>query len=190
MSELENLWTEIIAWFRAQGAPDYQDLTPGKYGASAEEITQLERKMEREVPEDFKEHLRFFNKYYCVDFLEYSNFDIQHMLEHRDCFNMLKADGAFEESERHMEPSHRRVRHTWWHEFWLPFAEDGGGNLICLDLDPSDEGTFGQIFFWERDAGPCIPEACSFTEFVRQCRDEILSGKYEYDDYYGFQSVS
>lgn len=93
----------------------------------------------------------------------------------------VMAGGTFDEAEQHME-NYCKVRKKWWHEFWLPFAEDGGGNLYCLDLDPADDGDYGQVIPWERDAGGCHPVAVSFLAFVRHFRDELHSGKYAYDE--------
>lgn len=43
-----------------------------------------------------------------------------------------------------IEPD-RGVRAKWFHDKWLPIADDGGGDLLCIDLDPAKGGTVGQI---------------------------------------------
>jgi cell wall assembly regulator SMI1 len=35
-----------------------------------------------------------------------------------------------------------------WRDGWIPFAEDAGGDLMVLDLDPGPTGKAGQIFPW------------------------------------------
>lgn len=42
------------------------------------------------------------------------------------------------------------VRRVYTHAAWWPFAEDGGGNHLMVDLDPPAGGTLGQVIV----AGP------------------------------------
>ncbi len=37
------------------------------------------------------------------------------------------------------------VRADWWNPKWLPFAGDGGGDSLCVDLAPAKGGTVGQV---------------------------------------------
>ena len=37
------------------------------------------------------------------------------------------------------------VRKLYTHAAWIPFATDGGGNSLALDLDPAPGGTRGQV---------------------------------------------
>ncbi|MEL6344325.1 MAG: SMI1/KNR4 family protein [Myxococcota bacterium] len=46
-----------------------------------------------------------------------------------------------------------RMKEVYWHPGWVPFAEDGCGNLICVDLDPGSHGTIGQIIQMEFQEG-------------------------------------
>lgn len=45
------------------------------------------------------------------------------------------------------------LREVYWSPGWIPFAEDGCGNLICVDLDPGPAGTAGQIIEMEFQDG-------------------------------------
>lgn len=42
------------------------------------------------------------------------------------------------------------MRRVYTHAAWWPFAEDGGGNHLMVDLDPPAGGTLGQVIV----AGP------------------------------------
>ena len=37
------------------------------------------------------------------------------------------------------------VRSDWWNPKWVPFAADGGGDSLCVDLAPAEGGTVGQV---------------------------------------------
>lgn len=37
------------------------------------------------------------------------------------------------------------VRPDWWNPKWVPFAWDGGGDSLCVDLAPGKGGTAGQV---------------------------------------------
>jgi cell wall assembly regulator SMI1 len=41
----------------------------------------------------------------------------------------------------------------WWRLGWIPFCGDGGGNHLCVDLDPPLKGSRGQVIsMWHDDA--------------------------------------
>jgi len=44
------------------------------------------------------------------------------------------------------------VRSDWWNPNWVPFAWDGGGDSLCVDLEPAPGGTVGQVIFHQHDA--------------------------------------
>ena len=33
------------------------------------------------------------------------------------------------------------IKNDWWNPKWIPFAHNGGGDHLCLDLDPASSGT-------------------------------------------------
>jgi cell wall assembly regulator SMI1 len=43
------------------------------------------------------------------------------------------------------------VKPVLWNRAWIPFASDGAGNLLCIDLDPDDGGDDGQVIQWAAD---------------------------------------
>lgn len=58
------------------------------------------------------------------------------------------------------------VRAVWYTPRWLPFTYDGAGNHYCLDLDPTESGTYGQIIrMWHDDPSRNVV-AASFTTLL------------------------
>jgi cell wall assembly regulator SMI1/ankyrin repeat protein len=46
------------------------------------------------------------------------------------------------------------VRSDWWNAKWVPFAWDGGGDSLCVDLAPAKGGTAGQVILHQHaDSG-------------------------------------
>ncbi|MPV60685.1 molybdenum cofactor biosynthesis protein MoaA [Burkholderia sp. HI2761] len=44
------------------------------------------------------------------------------------------------------------IRNEWYNLKWIPFTHDGSGNHLCLDLDPAEGGTIGQVIrVWHDD---------------------------------------
>jgi cell wall assembly regulator SMI1 len=57
------------------------------------------------------------------------------------------------------------VRNDWWNPRWIPFTHDGGGNHLCLDLDPAAGGTVGQVITMWHDSGERAVQGRSFGEW-------------------------
>lgn len=43
------------------------------------------------------------------------------------------------------------VRSDWWNSKWVPFASDGGGDSLCVDLAPAKGGVAGQVILHRHD---------------------------------------
>ena len=69
------------------------------------------------------------------------------------------------------------VRPVWWSDKWVPFAYNGSGDLICVDLDPVESGTVGQIvvYLHDNEKRECI--AKGMTEWLDRLADDLGSGK-------------
>ncbi len=61
----------------------------------------------------------------------------------------------------------RRIRgETIWRKMWFPFAWDQNNNdHLCLDFDPTDAGTSGQVIYCPR-WGNLFAHATSFPSFL------------------------
>jgi cell wall assembly regulator SMI1 len=74
------------------------------------------------------------------------------------------------------------VRAKWFHDKWLPIAEDGGGNFVCIDLDPAPGGTAGQIVEFRHDDSARPRLAASLLEYLTHLEDEDEEDDDEEDD--------
>ncbi|MGE7111186.1 SMI1/KNR4 family protein [Lysinibacillus sp. NPDC047702] len=64
------------------------------------------------------------------------------------------------------------VKPMLWHKKWIPIAENGGGDYLCLDTDPTEEGVVGQVLYFWHDWGNRTTVAKSLFEFLEKCLNE------------------
>jgi len=58
------------------------------------------------------------------------------------------------------------IRNVHWHPKWIPIADNGGGDHVCLDFAPKKGGTIGQVIDWGHELGPERVLASSFAEYL------------------------
>jgi cell wall assembly regulator SMI1 len=62
----------------------------------------------------------------------------------------------------------RGVKDVWWDLLWIPFAANGGGDYLCLDLAPAARGARGQVIGVVHDAPGRKIYAKSFAEWLQR----------------------
>ena len=73
----------------------------------------------------------------------------------------------------------------WWRLSWIPFCGDGGGNHLCLDMEPATAGSVGQVITMWHDNPARELVATSLTEFVEMIADDFENGALCWDDEWG-----
>jgi cell wall assembly regulator SMI1 len=68
-----------------------------------------------------------------------------------------------------------------WNWAWIPFAADGAGNLLCLDLDPDKGGEIGQVILWASDPAYVEVIAPSYRAWLEQFASDLEAGKLHWD---------
>lgn len=168
---------DIVGWFRDHASPCFEAFTEGASPLTEDDRDQLEGVVGR-IPGDFAAYQLLAHGYCRMSFFEYSSLDIEHIVEvHR---NLSERFASSDEPPPRL-PEDSGVHASWWRQGWVPFAEDGGGNLICIDLDPAPGGKRGQVFYWDSLAGPRPPVASSFLEFFESYAADLVGGGYRYD---------
>ncbi|MGQ3678902.1 SMI1/KNR4 family protein [Tenacibaculum discolor] len=65
----------------------------------------------------------------------------------------------------------------------LPFATDGSGQYLCIDYDPAEKGTYGQIIYLTcAEPEPVSVIADSFDDFVDFLIEEYKNDRFYIDD--------
>lgn len=168
-------WERLERWYRERAPAVYADLQPG---ASGEEVEALQGRLGKRLPRDFVASLKRHNG--AVAFHDgYRYLSTGALSKVWAMMRSLKQQGAFSTYEP--KASVKDVlQHTWWDVGWVPFAEDGQGNLICVDLNPGPGGKRGQVIYWERVEGPLTSRYGSLFEWLWRYQHALYRGAYVY----------
>ena len=74
------------------------------------------------------------------------------------------------------------VRKEWWANGWMPFAYNGAGDYVFIDLDPAPGGQVGQVLhFWhDLDEMPLLSR--DFVAWFELVSENIRAGNDAWDD--------
>ena len=152
------------AWLTALEAKGISARSVVRQGASEEQISDLEQSVGARLPQEARELYRLADGQedifkiddlasgrvlaplfggYEFNSLEEIAVQWANWREIRDQHTPAELDDFFNDSVE--VRGHDPVRKLYTHESWIPFATDGGGNSLALDLDPTSGGTRGQI---------------------------------------------
>jgi cell wall assembly regulator SMI1 len=74
------------------------------------------------------------------------------------------------------------VRRVWWNVRWIPIAEDGTGDFVCLDMDPAEGGKPGQLVLYMHDSDERQVIHSSLSEWLCEFADDLERGDYVFVD--------
>lgn len=184
---MQDLWNRLTQWLQVNAPQLLGELNPG---ASDAELANLSATIGAELPVDFL-------AFYCIHngqrrdaatlFAGEELLSVARMLEEWNVWHGLLVGGDFAGS--HSEPA-AGVRADWWNARWLPLTYDGSGNHYCLDLDPAEGGTYGQVIrMWHDDTERPLA-ARSLREWLTRYVERLEAGDYVYSaDYDGIVPV-
>lgn len=177
MSEtIETVWAELEAFWRAQAPEEIARIASA---ASDADVEALEREIGARLPDEYRVLLRLRSANAKID--GYEILPVKSVLSVRSSMNDLVARGTFENAEV-VYGEGGEFRLTWWHPGWLPIAQDSGGNLIAMDLDPAEKGKRGQLIAWETVEGPALERQRDLLRWLVHYRDDLRAGKLEVEE--------
>ena len=179
---MEQDWQQFEAWLRTHWRDGLADLNPP---ATDAQIAALESALGVSLPREFVACLQVHNGQSgsaggLFDNAEFLSTDA--ILEQWTVWKELLDAGEFDGITS--EPG-AGVRNNWWNPRWIPFTHDGGGNHSCVDLNPAQGGTVGQVVAMWHDAGERERLATSFDAWFRGYVADVLAGQYVFSDEYG-----
>jgi cell wall assembly regulator SMI1 len=80
------------------------------------------------------------------------------------------------------EPSGPIRSDEWWRLKWIPFTGDGGGNHLCVDMEPLAKGAVGQVITMWHDAPNRDVAAPSITELLELIAADFEAGLLTWDE--------
>jgi cell wall assembly regulator SMI1 len=168
--DIKRLYASLEAWLKEHSQPTYADL---QEPVSAGDLKSLEAALGQPLPAELKEAL-----------------EVHDGQPYLDSYMLMPAARIQQRYQREMEnvdkpaaASDGTCREVVWSKGWIPFAEDGGQNFFCIDLDPGKNGTAGQVIRWERSAQRGqASKYKSFGDWLAAMTNACLEGKVDVDD--------
>ena len=77
------------------------------------------------------------------------------------------------------------IRNCWWSKGWIPVAGNGGGDFICVDMDPAEGGQVGQVICAWHDSEIRQYLAPSWIAFLDSIASEMAAGTLRFAEDYG-----
>ncbi|BDS06590.1 hypothetical protein NT6N_16300 [Oceaniferula spumae] len=175
-------WEQLEAWLSDNAPPLLEGLRPG---ATPTAIAEAEASLGVKFPEDFRTCYLIHDGQdpdtpWLFDASEFLS--LERIVEEWTVWKDLLDGGDFTDCESTPDTG---VKPDWWNASWIPFTYNGSGDHLCIDLDPTNDGTQGQVIeMWhDMDNRPVV--AKSFSEWFSGLVGGVLSGDYvlseEYD---------
>lgn len=146
---VERTWERFERWLGVNHPALLDDLQPP---ASGQQLAALAGRIGIALPADFAASLAVHNGQAGRArhvFERYALLSITQLLMCWNTWNDLLDGGDFD--GRAARPA-AGVQRVWWDRAWIPFATNGGGDYLCIDLHPAAGGTPGQVIEVLHDA--------------------------------------
>lgn len=171
------LYGSLERWLKEYSPRTYSEL---QNPVSPDDLGALETALGRRLPDDLRAALQTHDGQPCLD--GYSLIPAERILERYQ-------DGMRRVEQASPIPGGGTCRPVVWSKGWIPFAEDGGLNFLCIDLDPGPEGTTGQVIHWVRrslsadTARPSLYADAwkSFDDWLGSIVEACLAGEVDID---------
>jgi len=170
-------WDKIDAWLQKNAPKAHASLCPGATDAALDD---LDRALGFAAPAELREHLSIHDGQPPDALL--GTLDGWILLGARSIgrahgtFGDLLRRGDF--NRRTAENEDGKVKAVWWSDRWIPFAVGPGGDYLVVDLDPTEEGSPGQIVtFWHADGDRDV-RADSLSALLDEFAEQIEAGEY------------
>ena len=157
-------------------------------GCTTREVDSLEQQLGITLPKDFKSFYLIHNGqnlfpndriitglFFGLEFLS-----LQGIYEQWDAWReIITTEEDLEELDMECTSAQPgQVKELYANNCWIPFAHDGSGNHLGLDLDPGVRGVVGQIINFGRDESKKYVLAHSFTGFIDWLLQQYESGNF------------
>jgi cell wall assembly regulator SMI1 len=170
--------TRIERWFGAHLSEFLADLSPG---CSEAELAELERLVGTDLPDDFMDLYRWRDgqktRHYSGIFYGLPFISLAEVRQEWLGWKPLFGDSSFDSPSFKSAPS-GAIKEMYASPGWIPFAIDGGGNSLGIDLDPGPAGTRGQVINFGRDEFEKFVLAPSLDAFFVWLAGQLEKGNF------------
>ena len=182
---MRDVWQRIENLLHNQ-APDL--LARLAAGASPEAITKTEAKLGYQLPDEVRE------SYAIHDGSGNAGIFPQDDYGRINGVSLLSLEDATHESQSWTKLLNRNefvgntahptgpIKAEWWNRNWFPLTSNGGGDHLCIDMDPAPGGTIGQVIDFSHESGPRAVLAPSWRAFLNNYVSDLEAGRLRFDD--------
>lgn len=174
-----------VTWGDLRSGLDRAVVTSLRKGASASAITKLEQVVGLTLPDSFKifyqsndgqkpDSVPLVPPPDNLDDTGYTLLPINVIISDWKMLRGLLEKGEFDQLKG---VSDQKVRPDWWNIGWIPFAGNGHGDYLCLDMVPRRPGKKGQIISVNHESPRRTWEAGDFLEWLSQLFEAPLSAR-------------
>ena len=156
------LWEEIVEWHTNNNSYLSRILKKNSK-INPPDFTSIENLIDGAIPIDLRTSLQKLNLRLPLHDYEYLD----------DVSIVRNVEGMYSLSES------GSIDNNHWKNSWLPFAEDSGGNMICIDLSPKSDQ---QIIYWEKEEGVVKSNYYSFFDWMLNYKKDLEANLYLVDD--------
>jgi cell wall assembly regulator SMI1 len=170
-------WKTLDAWLRRERPSLKKTL---RAGAAASDIRRVERRLGRDLPGEFKQSCQVHDGQKAgAECLSpalragepgFVLLTLDQMAASWTMHKRLLDSGEFSGAK---SQASAEVSRDWWSPGWIPFASDGGGDFLCLDMAPAAKGTVGQVISFRHDSGERRRLAVSFGDWLNALCSEL-----------------
>jgi len=180
-SDIAQNWAAIVEWVKQNAPRIASDLQ--HRGATNAEIDAVEKRLGVQFPDALRDLYRLCAGGEGSDLFpsleeEDMGFGLIPIEDITSCWGGEEDYGVGPEDVT-TEPG---IRAAYWDKSWIPFADNGGGDYFCVDMNPAEGGTAGQVIYWGHEELTRQMVAPSLTALVQQLAQGLASGKYTYDE--------
>lgn len=162
-------------------------------GADLYRISELEQKIGMTLPDSFKDFYQVHDgqkltglSLFDGDYLLSIDEILREWLQWKEVTPKIEADILATYGDKLASEPDLGIRNNWWNPAWIPITSNGCGDNFCIDLDPTEEGTFGQIIRMIHDHPRRELQANSFDSWINQYISDLEADKYYFSDSIGW----
>lgn len=180
---VRDVWERIEAVLRVTAPGRVNSLAAG---ASPETIAAAEKRFGFALPEDVRDSYAVHDGSNQADILLHSAYgligvpylSLEEAIRDREMWVGWLDGGSFKGRQSCPQGP---IRAGWWNRRWVPVTWDGGGDHLCVDLDPAPGGTAGQVIYFSHEEGPLSVVANNWREYLLGYAGDLESGRLRFD---------
>ncbi len=170
-----DLWTRYKSWLRYNVPKSFRGF---KKGASTLQLSRVQKKLGINFTDDVREFYQIHNgqvQRRILLFNESELLSFQLMILEWAHWKELHDDGEFNHLKSESDPE---VQPVWWDKNWIPFTDNGAGDHLCIDFNPTAKGKYGQIISLYHDQSYREKVADSLYEWFFNYINDLEKGHY------------